>query len=92
MHLKSAELNKIAAFIAAFFIARLIGRVPFGETLICPNAVTFGAIPDCPRRPRKVGVGLSLTRMMPVTAHHGSRTTAQGPGRAFRWLDWVDDG
>jgi hypothetical protein len=29
-HLKSAELNKIAAFIAAFFIARLIGRVPFG--------------------------------------------------------------
>ena len=37
MHLKSAELNKIAALIAAFFIARLIGRVPFGETLICPQ-------------------------------------------------------
>jgi hypothetical protein len=25
-------------------------------------------------------------------AHHGSRTTAQGPGRPFRWLDWIDGG
>jgi len=30
--------------------------------------------------------------MMPVTAHHGSRTTAQGPGRPFRWLDSIDGG
>ena len=26
------------------------------------------------------------------TVHHGSRTTAQGPGRAFRWLELVDGG
>ncbi len=35
---------------------------------------------------------LSLTRMMPVTAPPGSRTTAQGLGSPFRWLGWVDGG
>ena len=36
-HLKSDEPNKIAAFIAAFFTARPIGRIPLGETLFCPQ-------------------------------------------------------
>ena len=56
-HLKSAEPNKIAAFIAAFFIARLIGRVPFGETLIRPqcsdvwgNPRLFASVKESGRR------------------------------------------
>ena len=54
-HLKSAELNKIAAFIAAFFIARLIGRVPFGETLICHQCRDVWGDPRLPTAAKESG-------------------------------------
>ena len=36
--------------------------------------------------------GLGLWRSGGRTVHHESRTTAQGAGRRFRWLDLVDGG
>ena len=47
-HPNSAYLNKIAAFIAAFFIARRIGQVPFGETLIKPQCRDVWGDPRLP--------------------------------------------
>ena len=77
-HLKSAELNKIAAFIAAFFIARLIGRVPFGETLICPQCRDVWGHPRLPTAVKESG---RRTEFDTYDARRSaSRITHHGPG------------
>ena len=77
-HLKSAEPNKIAAFIAAFFIARLIGRVPFGETLICPQCRDVWGDPRLPSVVKESGRRTEFDTY--DASNDATRITHHGPG------------
>ena len=67
----------IAAFIAAFFIARLIGRVPFGETLICPQYRDVGGDPRLPTAVMESGRRAGFDTC--DASNDAPRITHQGP-------------
>ena len=87
-HPNSAYPIKIAAFIAAFFTARRLGRVPFGETLICHQCRDVWGDPRLPTAAKESG---SRTEFDTYDASNdATRITAQGPRPPFRWPNWVD--
>ena len=77
-HPNSAYPNKIAAFIAAFFIARLIGRVPFGETPICSQCRDIWGDPRLPTAVKECGRRTEFDTY--DASNDATRITQHGPG------------
>ena len=69
---------KIVAFIAVFFIARRIGRVPFGETLIKPQCRDVWGNPRLPTVVKESGRRAEFDTYDAMNS--ASRITHHGPG------------
>ena len=82
-HPKSSYPNKIAAFIAAFFIARLIGRVPFGQTLIRPQCSDVWGDPRLPPAVKESG------RRAEFDTYDASESASRPRGPGARFDGWI---